>query len=47
MLELLENRLSEICDEYEEAEKGNDFPRMERLKEEADKIKAQIDTELF
>lgn len=47
MLELLEDRLSEICDEYEEAEKKNDFHRMERLKEEADEIKAQIDTELF
>lgn len=47
MLELLEDRLSEICDEYEEAEKENDFRRMERLKEEADEIKAQIDTELF
>lgn len=47
MLEKLENRLSEICDEFEEAEKAKDFNLMKKLKIEADEIKEMIDTELF
>lgn len=47
MLENLENRLSEICDAFEEAEKEKDFDLMEKLKIEADEIKEKIDTELF